>query len=102
MSRIALFVTVTKAGSGSTMATITLKLEILDAAGNVHIQRIVLNDASATGAIEPTITAPSAGQSVRVAYFAADLPPNYGWKVSAKSNALGVTGDIVAVTALAE
>lgn len=104
--RVGLYVFVSKATAGSSMTAATVKIEALDAAGNAYPVNSVIDadpDLS-NAAVEHAITAPSAGEVARKVIYA-DLPPNAGFKVSAKLNAQGVAhatvSDVVTVTALA-
>lgn len=95
-ARLSLFLSVTKAGSGSSMTSATFKLQVTYDGTNWHDVGSTRNDASLTTAIEHAITAPSAGSTSQVLLQTTSHSPALYWRVAAKvAGGACVAGDIL-------
>ena len=99
-TRLSLFVALTEAGSGSSMSSAEVKLQVKDVAGNYYDAITTLNNATGTTVIEQQLTS-TAGSTLYYLIQSENLAPSIaGWRVAAKSTGATAAGDSIVIRAV--
>lgn len=97
--RLTVFISITKAGAGSSMSSAEFKVQIYDGAA-WHDVASTRNNSTVDTKIEHTVTAPSAGQSTTIVLQTESHSPSSQWRLAGKvTGGACVSGDILTAKA---